>query len=192
MIGNSAYKTSQLRNPANDARAMAKALCESGFNVVERIHVSRREMGRVLREFGNLIARDKGTGLFYFAGHGMQIKGRNFLIPVGADIEREDEVAYAAIDAGEILGKMESAKNAMDIVILDACCNNPFARSFRSSSQGLAQMDAPNGSLVAYATSPGSTANDGDGANGMWRPCWSFSPCRACGWRMCSRRSASR
>lgn len=168
VIGNSAYKTSPLRNPANDARAMAKALRESGFNVVERIDVSRREMGRVLREFGDLIARDKGTGLFYFAGHGMQIKGRNFLIPVDADIEREDEVAYAAIDAGEILDKMESAKNAMNIVILDACRNNPFARSFRSSSQGLAQMDAPKGSLVAYATSPGSTANDGDGANGMY------------------------
>ena len=84
----------------------------------------------------------------------MQVKGKNFLLPVDADIQSEDEVPYRGIDANELLAKMESAHNRVNLVILDACRNNPFARSFRSSAQGLAQMDAPVGTLVAFATAP--------------------------------------
>ena len=167
VIGNAAYPSSPLLNAANDARAIAAVLKENGFQVTHREDVGRKEMHILLRKFGLQLAKG-GVGLFFFAGHGMQIKGRNFLIPVDGDIEREDEVEYSAIDANAVLNKMESAKNRMNIVILDACRNNPFARSFRSGAMGLAQMDAPLGTLVAFATAPGSVASDGAGTHGLY------------------------
>jgi hypothetical protein len=98
----------------------------------------------------------------------VQVKGQNYLIPVGATITSEEEVEYEAVDAGFILAQMEAALNPMNIVILDACRNNPFARSFRSGAQGLAQMEAPSGTWIAYATAPGSVASDGSGRNGLY------------------------
>ena len=167
VIGNSAYKDAPLSNPVNDARAIAKALQESGFSVMTRENIDQRGMLAALREFGDRL-RAGGTGLFYYAGHGMQIKGRNYLIPVGAHIDREDEVAYNSVDAQAVLDKMEAAGNVANIMILDACRNNPFTRSMRSGQAGLAQMDAPVGTLLAYATSPGAVASDGVGANGLY------------------------
>jgi len=167
VIGNSAYKSSPLLNPINDARAMARVLGESGFKVISRENAGQKEMLLALRDFGDAL-KNGGVGLFYYAGHGMQIKGRNYLIPVDANIEREDEVAYTSVDANQILDKMEAAGNRMNIVILDACRNNPFARSFRSAGSGLAQMEAPVGTLVAFSTAPGSVAGDGSGANGLY------------------------
>lgn len=170
VVGNNAYATAPLLNPVNDARAMAKALESTGFTVILKLDATQPELMGALREFGNRL-KDGGAGtagLFYFAGHGMQIRGRNFLIPVGANIEHEDEVSYQALDAQAVMDKMESAGNGTNIVILDACRNNPFARSFRSAAQGLAQMDAPVGSFVAFATAPGSVASDGAGANGLF------------------------
>lgn len=167
VIGNSAYKDAPLSNPVNDARAMAKALHTSGFTVLLRTDVSHRELLEAVRDFGTRL-RQGGAGVFYYAGHGMQIKGRNYLIPVGSDIQREDEVAYAGLDAQAVLDKMEAAGNGVNLMILDACRNNPFVRSFRSSTQGLAQMEAPVGTLVAFATAPGSIASDGQGANGLY------------------------
>lgn len=167
VIGNSAYKDAPLTNPVNDARAIARALQESGFTVISRENINQGGMLSALREFGDRL-RGGGTGLFYYAGHGMQIKGRNYLIPVGASIEREDEVAYNAVDAQAVLDKMEAAGNVANIMILDACRNNPFTRSTRSGQAGLAQMDAPVGTLVAYATSPGAVASDGSGSNGLY------------------------
>lgn len=167
VIGNGDYKDAPLSNPVNDARAIAQVLKESGFTVIARENTSQKAMLSALREFGDKL-RGGGVGLFYYAGHGMQIKGRNYLIPVGAAIEREDEVAYAAVDAQAVLDKMEAAGNGTNIMILDACRNNPFTRSFRSGSAGLAQMDAPVGTLVAFSTSPGSVASDGTGQNGLY------------------------
>ena len=167
VIGNGAYKEGPLANPVNDAHAIALALKESGFTVIARENIDQRAMLAALREFGDKL-RAGGTGLFYYAGHGMQIKGRNYLIPVGASIDREDEVAYSAVDAQAVLDKMEAAGNVANIMILDACRNNPFTRSTRSGQAGLAQMDAPVGTLVAYATSPGAVASDGSGANGLY------------------------
>ncbi len=167
VIGNAAYKDALLLNPVNDARAMAAALKQAGFTVLLHTDVDQRGLLNAVREFGTRL-RQGGTGVFYFAGRGMQIKGRNFLVPVGADIQREDEVAYQALDAQAVLDKMEAAGNGSNLMILDACRNNPFARSFRSSSQGLAQMDAPVGTLVAFATAPGSVASDGQAANGLY------------------------
>jgi pyruvate/2-oxoglutarate dehydrogenase complex dihydrolipoamide acyltransferase (E2) component len=167
VIGNAAYRDAPLTNPVNDARAIVLALQESGFSVIARENLDQRGMLAVLREFGDRL-RGGGTGLFYYAGHGMQIKGRNYLIPVGANIDREDEVAYSAVDAQAVLDKMEAAGNVANIMILDACRNNPFTRSMRSGQAGLAQMDAPVGTLLAYATSPGAVASDGNGANGLY------------------------
>ncbi|MCW9080589.1 MAG: caspase family protein [Colwellia sp.] len=167
VIGNSDYQTSPLVNPVNDAKDMAKVLEQAGFKVSLIINASQREMERSVRKFGKKL-RQGGAGLFYYAGHGIQVKGRNYLVPIDAEIETESDVKYEAVDAGLILGKMEDAGNALNIVILDACRNNPFARSFRSADRGLARMDAPKGSLIAYATSPGSVAADGNQGNGVY------------------------
>jgi len=168
VIGNAAYKEGALANPVNDARAMAEALRESGFKVMLHTDLDQRRMMQAVREFGDALRKSGGVGLFYFAGHGVQIKGRNYLVPIGADIQREDEVTYAALDAQAVLDKMEAAGNGTNVLILDACRNNPFARSFRSASSGLAQMDAPVGTLVAFATAPGMVASDGTGRNGLY------------------------
>ncbi|MBL8361582.1 MAG: caspase family protein [Rubrivivax sp.] len=170
VIGNNAYAAAPLRNPVNDAREMAQALRGAGFSVTVQFDATLPEMAQALRAFGEQLRQGApdAVGLFYFAGHGMQIKGRNFLIPVGADIAHEDEVSYAALDAQAVLDKMESAGNGTNLVILDACRDNPFARTFRSARQGLAQMDAPVGTLVAFATSPGAVAADGSGRNGLY------------------------
>ena len=167
VVGNAAYKDAPLVNPANDAKAMAQALQAAGFTVLLRTDVGHRAMLDAVREFGNRL-RQGGVGVFYYAGHGMQIKGRNYLIPIGANIQREDEVAYEALDAQAVLDKMETAANGTNLMILDACRNNPFARSFRSSVAGLAPMDAPVGTLVAFATAPGGVASDGQGSNGLY------------------------
>ncbi|MFM7506766.1 MAG: caspase domain-containing protein, partial [Rubrivivax sp.] len=167
VIGNASYREAPLVNPANDARAIAAVLREAGFTVLLHVDLDQRALAAAVREFGERL-RKGGVGLFYFAGHGMQIKGRNYLVPVGADIQREDEVAYAALDAQAVLDKMESAGNGTNLMILDACRNNPFARSFRSAAQGLAPMEAPVGTLVAFATAPGAVASDGTGSNGLY------------------------
>lgn len=167
VIGNSAYKDSPLLNPVNDARAMAQALRGFGFEVVYGEDLSRNDMERNIRLFGSKI-RDGAVGLFYYAGHGIQINGANYLIPVGANIIIEEEVKYESVDVGLVLAQMENARNTLNIVILDACRNNPFARSFRSTQKGLASIDAPSGTLIAYATAPGSVASDGAGKNGLY------------------------
>jgi Caspase domain/PEGA domain/Cytochrome c554 and c-prime len=167
VIGNSAYKTSPLKNPRHDAEDMAIQLRELGFQVTIQTNVGRIQMQKSIRNFGNQLKKG-GVGLFFFAGHGMQVKGINYLIPVDADIQSEDEVQDYAVDAGMVLRKMQSAGNPLNMVFLDACRNNPYARSFRSASMGLAQMDAPKGSLIVYATSPGSVAADGKGRNGIF------------------------
>jgi len=167
VIGNGGYKDAPLKNPVNDARAVAEALKKSGFNVTRLEDATRAQMREAIRTFGARLA-EGGVGLFYFAGHGMQVKGRNYLVPVGADIAVEDEVAGEAVEVDAILAKMETARNRLNILILDACRNNPFGRSFRSSQQGLAQVDAPTGTFVAFATAPGRTAADGSGANGLY------------------------
>jgi len=167
IIGNGRYKSSPLLNPVNDARAMSEALQFMGFQVTLLENATIRQMSDAARDFGDTLQKG-GVGLFFYAGHGVQIKGRNYLIPIGADIQREDEVSFNAFDAGRLLEKMEVARSRVNIVILDACRNNPFSRSFRSSSQGLAQMDAPIGSYLSFATAPAKVASDGVDGNGLY------------------------
>ncbi len=126
VIGNAAYKNYPLKNPVNDADAMATALRRNNFQVQLLKNTNLRKMKNAIRSFGRDLQKGD-TGLFYFAGHGIQYNGSNYLIPVGAIIEDEADVEYEAFDAGRILSKMELAGNDVNIVILDACRNNPFA-----------------------------------------------------------------
>jgi WD40 repeat protein len=167
VIGNSAYREAPLGNPAHDARAMAVKLQELGFTVVERENAGLEEMRKSVRDFGNQLALGD-VGLFYFAGHGIQSNGANYLIPVDADIQDETELATRAFSASEVLEKMDAAKNRINIVILDACRNNPLARKVRSAARGLATMEQGSGTLIAFATKPGSTSADGDGSHGLY------------------------
>lgn len=167
VIGNSNYLSSPLKNPVNDAHAMANALRKLGFEVDEEINLGYIGMNKSVESFRKKLSNG-GVGLFYYAGHGMQVNGNNYLIPVDSQIEDENEVIYKAVDAGLVLAKMEQSKTDVNLVILDACRDNPFPRSFRSSSRGLAQINAPTGTLISYATAPGKTASDGKGKNGVY------------------------
>jgi len=167
VIGNGSYSSSPLRNPVNDATDITSMLKKLGFKVILKTNANQRTMEKSIRNFGKKL-RNGGVGLFYYAGHAMQVHGANYLIPISAQIESESDVKYEAIDAGRVLGKMEDAGNGLNIIILDACRDNPFARSFRTSEKGLARMDAPTGSILAYATAPGSIADDGTDRNGLY------------------------
>ena len=167
LIGNSAYRESPLRNPVNDVRAMAQRFKELGFTVLAHENATKRTMEAAIIEFGRRLA-EGGVGAFYYAGHGLQVRGRNYLVPVDADIEDEASTRVAAVDVELLLEQMNEAKNRINMVILDACRNNPFERRMRGASRGLAAVDAARGTLVAYATAPGSVAADGDGKNGLY------------------------
>ena len=168
VIGNGAYKhAAALDNPLNDAADVARELEAAGFVVIRRDNASLREMHLALREFGDKLTKTS-TGVFYFAGHGVQVRGRNYLLPVDADIAREDEVAFSAMDLGAVMEKLDSARNPVNIVILDACRDNPFGSRIQMSAKGLAQVEAPPGTLIAFATAPGSAASDGGARNGLY------------------------
>jgi Caspase domain len=173
VIGNADYYNSTaLRNPINDAEAIASALKDLGFTVLKYLNADLKTMKKAIDEFGVELPK-YNVGLFYYAGHGMQVKGNNYLIPVDASLKVEQDVDYDCVDAGRLLGKMEAAGSSTNIVILDVCRDNPFSRSWSSRSlvqgeAGLASMNAPSGSIVAYATSPGKTASDGTGKNGIY------------------------
>ncbi|HOG17022.1 MAG TPA: caspase family protein [Syntrophales bacterium] len=165
VIGNSAYSSGPLKNPVNDATAMAAQLRDLGFAVILKRDAGLRAMDEALAEFGDRLKRG-GVGLFYYAGHGLQIGGVNYLVPIGAKINRESDARYEAMDAGKVLDEMANANNGLNIVILDACRDNPFARSFRNTARGLAIVsNAPAGTFISYSTSPGQVARDGDGRN---------------------------
>src|SRR6185295_9942509 len=167
LIGNSAYRESPLRNPVNDVRAMPQRFRELGFTVLAHANATKRTMETAIIEFGRHLA-EGGVGAFYYAGHGLQVRGRNYLVPVDAEIEDEASTRVAAVDVELLLEQMAEAKNRVNLVILDACRNNPFERRMRGGSRGLAAVDAARGTLVAYATAPGSVAADGDGKNGLY------------------------
>ena len=167
VIGNASY-AQPLKNPMKDARAISALLVELGFTVMKRENLDQLQMERAIREFGDQLKEQQGVGLFYYAGHGVQVDGENYLIPIGAQLEREDEVKVHAVNAGLVLNKMERARNGTNIVILDACRDNPFRSYWRSEQKGLATMNAPVGTFISYATAPGKVAGDGTGDNGVY------------------------
>jgi uncharacterized caspase-like protein len=167
VIGNAEYAIGRLSNPVHDAADMATLLRQLRFAVTVLRNANLRTMQKAVRTFSRQL-RQGGTGLFYYAGHGMQVNGENYLIPLGASIDRIQDVPYEALPVGRILGAMEDAANPTNILILDACRDNPFARTWRSYRRGLAVVQAVRGSLIAYATAPGEVAYDGDGRNGLY------------------------
>lgn len=168
VIGNSSYeKIPALANPKRDAALMANTLRHVGFEVVTAIDADRRTMGRAIRDFGKTLrsAGRDAVGLIYFAGHGIQARGANYLIPIGATIEDAADLDIEALSASDILAQLESAGNRLNLVILDACRNNPLQGSMRSMGRGLARIKAASGTLVAFAAAPGQVASDGARGN---------------------------
>jgi hypothetical protein len=172
VIGNGNYQQvdlPKLPNPPNDAEDIAKVLYSFGFEVIERKNLTLEGMNRAIAEFGSRIG-GSDAALFYFAGHGIQLKNQNYLIPVNAKIESEASVPYQGVNLNQVLDEMDNAKSATNIVILDACRNNPISGKFRSGqTRGLASPGAmPKGTVIVYATDPGNVAADGAGRNGLF------------------------
>ncbi|MBN2688328.1 MAG: caspase family protein [Deltaproteobacteria bacterium] len=164
VIGNSAYGTAPLKNPVNDATATADKLKELGFTVTLKTNAGERDMDEAIRDFGRKLKKNQGVGLFYYAGHAIQLGGVNYLLPVNARIEKESDVRFNAINADMVLAEMAYAENGLNIIILDACRDNPFTRSFRSVARGLAIIsNAPVGTFISYSTGANQVARDGKG-----------------------------
>jgi len=171
VVGNSAYRFSGvLANPASDAELMAKTLKEVGFQLHgggAQVNLTRAALDQAIESFGDSL-RPGDVALFYYSGHGLQVNGENYLVPVDADIKKEAEVRVKTVPVNLLFAKLEGAGDVVNIVILDACRNNPFARSFRSSGGGLAAVNAPTGTIVAFSTGPGQVAEDGAGKNSTY------------------------
>jgi uncharacterized caspase-like protein len=167
VIGNNTYPDAPLRSAVNDARDFAAALRPHGFEVLLAENVTREHMFSAIREFGSRL-REGDIALFFYAGHAIQLRDRNYLIPVDAKVKQEDDVSFYSLDVVEVLQRMDRARTRANLLILDACRDNPFATSVRLSAVGLAQMNAPPGTLIAYATAPGHVAQDGVGRNGTY------------------------
>ncbi|MBO6920559.1 MAG: caspase family protein, partial [Rhizobiaceae bacterium] len=166
IVGNSAYThVSALKNPNNDAELMSTTLESVGFDVTVVSDADLPSFRKALTEFGRKLRNSDAVGLFYYAGHGVQMDGENFLIPVDANVQDETELSWQALRVNDVLRVMRRDSNAVNIVILDACRNNPFPGNTRSNTRGLAQIEAASGSYIAYATAPGDVALDGDSGN---------------------------
>ena len=165
VVGNSAYQNvTRLDNPGNDATLMAETLADLGFTLIggrAQLDLDKAALDTDVQNFG-LQIQGADVALFYYAGHGVQVNGSNYLVPVGANPTREADVDFQMVDVNLVLRQMQGSGTRLNMVILDACRNNPFsARGLRSADGGLAQMRAPEGTLISYATQPGSVAQDG-------------------------------
>ena len=166
VIGNGSYREDPLANPVNDATDMAKVLRELGFEVILLKELDKRAMADAVEDFSRQLRPD-GVGVFYYAGHGVQVNGENYLVPLRAQLNRQKDVEYDAYPLGKVLNVMEAAKTQVNIVIIDACRDNPFYRRWRStrgstSVRGLSEVDLPpEGTIIAFSTAPGNFAEDG-------------------------------
>jgi hypothetical protein len=163
VIGNSHYRVSPLANPVNDARDIAQVLGELGFDVTLKVDADQMTMESAIEAFGKKLHKN-AVGLFYFSGHGAQYAGENYLIPLNSihKTSAAEHLRYKAVPAGYVLGTMQAADNSLNIVILDACRDNPFKGFSKSLGQGLTRMKGAEGSLIAYATAPGTAAWSGE------------------------------
>lgn len=165
VIGNSAYAPSPLKNPRNDAELVARSLVSVGFEVTTLLDADRPRIKSAIASFSQKLRTTESIGLFYFAGHGVQLDGENYLIPAGAAIATNDDVRQFGIDLEAVLRDMARAPGRLNIAIVDACRDNPLAATSTALSRGLAPVTAPSGTFIAYATAPGNVALDGTGAN---------------------------
>ncbi|QTN27996.1 caspase family protein [Rhodoferax sp. AJA081-3] len=168
VIGNSQYPGNSLVNPANDAKAMGASLRSLGFSVVELRDAPKHQMEAAVSSMRDALKDKNGIGMLYYAGHGLQMDWRNYMVPVDAKPTKASEVAAQSVDVGAVIDAFKFAGNRMNIVVLDACRDNPFTDAV--VNKGLAPMDAPAGTFLAYATAPGNVADDGDatGGNGLY------------------------
>src|ERR1700682_3187755 len=169
VVGNSNYQNvARLENPRNDATLMATTLRSLGFTLVgdgPQLDLDKAALDLAVQKFGSTL-QGADVAMFYYAGHGVQIRGANFLVPVGANPTREADVDFQMVDVGLVLRQMEGAGTRLNLVVLDACRNNPFGgRGLRATDGGLAQMRAPEGTLISFATQPGNVAQDGADGN---------------------------
>ncbi|WCL80423.1 caspase family protein [Saprospira sp. CCB-QB6] len=164
VFGNSTYEHKPLKNPQSDALAMAEELQRSGFEVMLYTNAKQEDMKRAIRDFGQKLKEEGGIGLFFYTGHGLQADGRNYLVPVNADIRKVQDIEFESVDLGRVLVEMDYAGNELNIVILDACRDNPYKKEFKSSRNthnGLASINsAPYNSFIAFSTSPGAVAKN--------------------------------
>lgn len=167
VIGNSHYDYSQLQNPVNDAKAMTHKLVKMGFHVTQATNLDHQTMQATVQTFEQSLS-GQDVALFYFSGHGAQVKGENFLLPVNNYNIQEDNLRTKAVMAQNVLDRMKDANQGMNILILDACRNNPYKGSEKSSVRGLARISPPRGALIAFSTAPGGIALDGKGTNGLY------------------------
>jgi hypothetical protein len=169
VVGNGRYKDApELKNAPNDAKAVAEALKASGFAVTMLLDTGRDALVQAIRDYVNGMEKQKAVGLFYFAGHGVQLDWRNYMLPVDAVIDKVEDVAKQSVDVARLMEGLTKAANPMNMIILDACRENPFGTAKPVAQKGLSQMDAPTQTILAYATSPGNVASDGEGANGLY------------------------
>lgn len=170
IIGNSLYEDAPLKNPENDAKVIGETLRDLGFDVLEYTNLDGRGMKMAMREFSEKLKEKPGVGLFYYAGHGIQSGGTNYLVPINSNIEEQFEIEFECIEADRALAVMELSNNPFNIVIMDACRNNPFRSFSRSAGDAgfTAPSNPPTGSIIAFATQPGKTASDGTGENGLY------------------------
>jgi Caspase domain len=169
IIGNSAYPGNMaLANPSNDAKDMAATLRNMGFGVIEVIDSDRTKMLEAIERAGKNLSGKQGIGMLFYAGHGLQLDWRNYMVPVDAKLNSAADVPKQTVDIETVMKTFQSAGNRMNIVVLDACRDDPFANGKTSSGKGLAPLDAPTGTFLAYATAPGNVAQDGTGKNGLY------------------------
>jgi Caspase domain len=169
IIGNSAYPGNMaLANPSNDAKDMAATLRSMGFGVIEVRDASREQMTAAIERANKALNGKQGVGMLFYAGHGLQLDWRNYMVPVDAKLNSAKDVPANTVDIEVVMNAFKSAGNRMSIVVLDACRDNPFADGKTASGKGLAPLDAPTGTFLAYATAPGNVAADGSGKNGLY------------------------
>jgi hypothetical protein len=168
IIGNADYTNiPKLKNPTRDARLIAQSLSRIGFETLLHSNTRGSDMRKAIKAYSDkLVAYGRNTiGLIYYAGHGIQVRENNYLLPVDADLRKESDAGIEAIHLADVLNTLFEAENKLNIVILDACRDNPYRKAMRAASLGLAGFQAPVGTLVAYSTGPGMTASDGEGDN---------------------------
>ncbi len=169
VVGNGKYKDAPaLKNAPNDAKAISEALKNAGFAVTMKLDTGREELLAAIRDYVHLMEQRKAVGLFYFAGHGVQLEWRNYMLPIDAVIDRIEDVGKQSVDVARLMEGLTKAANPMNVIILDACREDPFGAAKKPAQKGLSQMDAPTQTLLAYATSPGNVASDGEGVNGLY------------------------
>ncbi|WP_206387563.1 caspase family protein [Vibrio owensii] len=169
VVGNGAYPLQELKNSTNDADDMSQKLSEFGFSVIKLTDATKKSIDESVNSFRDNLNSNE-IGLFYFAGHGMQIEGENYITAVDSDFKTEIDAKYSSYPLNKIIEIMEKSENKTNIIILDACRNNPYLRAWNRdpSLDGLAPVYAPKGTIIAFSTSPGEVASDGVKRNGAY------------------------